>query len=259
MDNIRKIIKETIIDVITDVIVQEVIQRLKERSKKAIVIFSGGALGFSDCIDSINRLIKEDWHISVVLSKEANVVLTEETIVSLLDVDNVYVEGRDCNLYDLYQEANIVIVPILTVNSAAKVANCIRDTFLTNIISESIMMDKPVICAVNSCCPMNKERLQLNKRSIRKNYSDKMTKNLEALKNYGIALIDAKDIDKKTKKIANELFYNNRAIERIDKKIITVSDIANIQNKSKVNIAKDTIITELAKEMISKKQIEISR
>ena len=42
-------------------------------------------------------------------------------------------------------------------NSAAKIANCISDTLVTNIVSKALMSGRPVVASINGCCPDNEE------------------------------------------------------------------------------------------------------
>ncbi|MCC8178992.1 MAG: hypothetical protein LIO38_07770, partial [Cloacibacillus sp.] len=51
-----------------------------------------------------------------------------------------------------------VIVPALTVNTAAKIAACIADTPAARIISNSMMRGKNFVIARDGCCPENAER-----------------------------------------------------------------------------------------------------
>ena len=48
----------------------------------------------------------------------------------------------------IVDDSQFVIIPSLTINTAAKVANCISDNLLTNMISRAMATGKPIVAAM---------------------------------------------------------------------------------------------------------------
>ena len=53
----------------------------------------------------------------------------------------------------LVQAHDLLVVPTLTANLAAKVAHGIGDCLASNVVAEFIMSNKPVVVATNGVCP----------------------------------------------------------------------------------------------------------
>ncbi|MCO7153072.1 flavoprotein [Anaerobutyricum hallii] len=124
---------------------------------------------------------------TAVLSKAAGEVITEERIRNDIGPDAIYVEGAPVNGRQIVDDSQFVIIPSLTINTAAKVANCISDNLLTNMISRAMATGKPIVAAIDGCCPDNKVREQLGFK-VTEAYKAKMRHNLEDMLAYGITL-----------------------------------------------------------------------
>lgn len=101
-------------------------------------------MGYKDAVTSLNELKKDGWTLTAVLSKAAGEVITEERIKNDIDPDAIYVEGAPVNGRQIVDDSQFVIIPSLTINTAAKVANCISDNLLTNMISRAMATGKPI-------------------------------------------------------------------------------------------------------------------
>ena len=120
----------TIIDYISD----QVILRYMDACKKATVLFTGALIGYGDAVASLRELKEDGWQLTAVLSKAAAEVITEERIQKDICPDVIYVEGAPVDGRKIVDENALVIIPTLTINTAAKVANCIYDNLITNMI-----------------------------------------------------------------------------------------------------------------------------
>ena len=69
-------------------------------------------------------------------------------------------------------------MPALTINTAAKVANCISDNLLTNMISRAMATGKPIVAAVDGCCPDNEVRAKIGFK-VTDAYKMRMRSNLD--------------------------------------------------------------------------------
>lgn len=260
--NIRKIIEETIVDIITKEIINEVLRRLENIPKKALVIFTGGSIGFKDSMEQIKKLKEDGWKLKVLLSRSAEDVLTKELIEKMMGPKKVEIhvesDGRETGYY--YSDIDKIILPVLTMNTAAKIALGVSDTLVTNIISHCLMTSIPIVAAKNACDPLNEERISvgMGKASvayikIRENY-------LEQLKDYGIKLVSANELyDTVLEKTKGNINKKSKKEVVFEKKVLTRAGVIDAFNRNRdVVVSSKTILTEIAKETAKNLGVKIS-
>lgn len=272
----------TIVEYISD----QIVLRYMDACKKAAVLFSGALIGYADAVRSLNELKKDGWSLTVIMSKAADEVLTKERIQNDIGPDAIYVEGAPVNGRQIIDDNQFVIVPALTINTAAKVANCISDNLLTNMISRAMATGKPIVAAVDGCCPDNEVRAKLGFK-VTDAYKARMRSNLEALQSYGIHLTvdnnlfekvnkvytasfdfpapdsDEKPAQEKTKPAAGTSCGCSKPAEtasvKLDKKVIGRVDIAKNARFKTIIVGADAVVTGLAVDEAYNRGITIVR
>ena len=273
----------TIVEYISD----QIVLRYMDACKKAAVLFSGALIGYADAVRSLQELKKDGWKLTVVMSKAAGEVLTEERIKNDIGPEAIYVEGAPINGRQIIDDNQFVLVPALTINPAAKVANCISDNLLTNMISRAMATGKPVVAAVDGCCPDNAVRAKLGFK-VTDAYKARMRSNLEALQSYGIHLTvdsnlfnkvnkvytasfdfpspdsDAKPVQVKAEQAAQPSCSGSAAAEevssvKLDKKVIGRVDIARNARYKTIIVGADAVVTALASDEACNRGIAIVR
>lgn len=272
----------TIVEYISD----QIVLRYMDACKKAAVLFSGALIGYADAVRSLNELKKDGWSLTVIMSKAADEVLTKERIQNDIGPDAIYVEGAPVNGRQIIDDNQFVIVPALTINTAAKVANCISDNLLTNMISRAMATGKPIVAAVDGCCPDNEVRAKLGFK-VTDAYKARMRSNLEALQSYGIHLTvdnnlfekvnkvytasfdfpvpdsDEKPAQEKAKPVAGTSCGCSKPAEtasvKLDKKVIGRVDIAKNARFKTIIVGADAVVTGLAVDEAYNRGITIVR
>ena len=272
----------TIVEYISD----QIVLRYMDACKKAAVLFSGALIGYADAVRSLNELKKDGWSLTVIMSKAADEVLTKERIQNDIGPDAIYVEGAPVNGRQIIADNQFVIVPALTINTAAKVANCISDNLLTNMISRAMATGKPIVAAVDGCCPDNEVRAKLGFK-VTDAYKARMRSNLEALQSYGIHLTvdnnlfekvnkvytasfdfpapdsDEKPAQEKAKPAAGTSCGCSKPAEtvsvKLDKKVIGRVDIAKNARFKTIIVGADAVVTGLAVDEAYNRGITIVR
>ncbi len=261
--------EEAFISVVSDYVVQEVVKRYLERSKKALVLFSGALIGIQEAYDNLKQLKEDGWSLTVVMSASAKEIISEETIKEKIGPDAIYAEGNPVAYRKLVDECNYVIIPTLTINTTAKVANAINDNLLTNIIYRSMSVGKPIVAAIDGCCPDNEVRNKMGFK-VTAAYKAKLRSNLEALQSYGIVLTSAKNLFKKVNKVlAGSISFSNvrkpeakeeaktckvaaKPVEggavRLDKNVISRNDILLNRQYKTIIVGKRANVTALAQD-----------
>lgn len=203
-------------------------------SKKVTAVFTGGKVDFEKSFAQLINLDQKfniEWRL--IFSKSAEDVLDCEKIAEELDAD--IVESK--NLLGSVKETDLIIIPVLTMNSAAKLASHILDSYLLYYIFKSLIMGVPVIAAKNAA--------DLNGKSWRAKGLDGLSesilvdnqKHLQKLSNYGIKVVDALEIEKKAVSI-----FDNKASNSVEKTDFEGLELegnnASVQNNQ--NISKES-------------------
>ncbi|MFZ5967677.1 MAG: flavoprotein [Bacillota bacterium] len=263
--NLLKIIEETITEVMVQEIVGEVLRRIENMPKKALVIFTGGSIGFKDGIQQIIRLNQEGWQLKILLSKSAEHVLSKKLIEKMIGDKNVEIHGESNpkKVSHYYTGVDKVIIPVLTMNTAAKAAMGISDTLVTNIMSHCLMAGIPIVAARNACDPFNEERISIGMGRGNASYIHMMSNHLTALENYGIQLVEAKELYHRAVEKKNTFLSSEQAgyLEKqtlLKKKVVTRADVVEaLHRKKDIVVSSNTIITESAKDMARSRGVRI--
>ena len=264
-------------------IVNKVIEKLEQRQKTTLVLFTGASIGFRQSIESLNKLQQNGWQFKVVISKAAEEVLTEDLIKKSLNIESVIKEDDKPDIKELLDQNNLIIIPSLTINTASKIANCISDTLITNIVSKAMMSGKKIIASLNACCIENEERKSIYGDNVSLAYKNKLKNNLETIKSYEIELTTSENLFYKVEKYSkknlntNNLVINNQSKDnkktidlkqpqdknslyiKLDKKVISRADVYENRGYNYIFVDKGSLITELAKEEAKKLNLKIKQ
>ena len=264
-------------------IVNKVIEKLEQRQKTALVLFTGASIGFRQSIESLNKLQQNGWQFKVVISKAAEDILTEDLIKKSLNIESVIKEDDKPDIKELLDQNNLIIIPSLTINTASKIANCISDTLITNIVSKAMMSGKKIITSLNACCIENEERKSIYGDNVSLAYKNKLKNNLETIKSYEIELTTSENLFYKVEKYSkknlntNNLVINNQSKDnkktidlkqpqdknslyiKLDKKVISRADVYENRGYNYIFVDKGSLITDLAKEEAKKLNLKIKQ
>ncbi|QJA08804.1 hypothetical protein HF520_07525 [Romboutsia sp. CE17] len=283
-NQLESIIEESIIDYI----VEKVVEKIINRSKRGLILFTGATIGYSQSIESINKLKRDGWEFDVVMSKSAQEVITVDSVKKAIGVSNIITNENGSVIKELLQRNNVIVIPTLTINSAAKIANCISDTLVTNIVSKALMSGKPIVASINGCCPDNKERREIYGDNLSDFHKKRLSNNLEILRSYNIKLSSSeklyKNVNKillksfnlyKSNKFINEVYVSNgdkvvssnaepKTVDdissiRLNKKVLSRKDIWDNKKFSTIFIKKNTLITDLAKDEAQRLNITLTK
>ncbi len=219
-------------DLLIDQIIKEVMKKLKSQNtvsglekKRCLVIVNGGTVN----LDQVLLQLKEiscDYDLQIQFSQAGKEIVGEERF-SGYEIKELSMKESSSFL----KEIDMVLLPMLTKNTCAKVAVGIRDNTITYIISKAISSGKEIV-ALNDSCTAEEGTA----------YGDQINLNIKKLKSYGITFV-------KSTELSNYILREKkkRITSLREKKIITVKDLFSIKN-SKIVLSEDTIITALAEE-----------
>jgi|SRR5699024_5422597 len=259
--------QETLIRFLTD----KVLERLEQRKKTALVCFTGGAIGFNESLNELKKLQDNHWNFQVVLTNSAERIFTKELIKNELKMEGVYAESEIDQLRPFYDKASLLIVPTLTMNSLAKTSLGIADNLFTNLTTEFILSNRPIIAARDACQPNHPFRLNNRNGQAPKPYVSMFENYMNQVQQFGVKLVEVTEIfqtveqcqltDKNhfsssSNPLLSDIFHD--ASNKSSKKVISRTDVMEAkQNNTDLVVHANTIITPLAAEVIKDMNLKI--
>lgn len=220
------------LNLMIDYIVQEVLKKIEENEgklvekRKGLIIVNGGTANLEQILLELEKIGKV-YELEVVFSEAGREIVGEERFKNFHIKKDIGL--GECN--SLLQDKDIILLPLLTKSTCAKIAVGIRDNVPTYLISKAILAEKKIVAVYDSCRVKNDNE-----------YGKQLNFNIKKLQSYGIVFLESKELSDYV------LEGQNQEISSLkNKKIITATDIINMDNK-RVLLSKDTIITTLAKE-----------
>lgn len=227
---------------------------------KVIAVFTGGTIGLEQGIRELRCIQAGNAEITVVLSRAAEEIIgskqIQDELGSAVTIVNSYCPYPGKKL----READIVLVPVLTQNTAARLAATLSDTLPTTLIMQALMMGKPVIAAANAADPQDGWRLdKMGKTGPA--LTQALQANLRKLENFGVRLVQVQELAGTLKTIlGRETQSSPQPSDQPAKKgVLDASAIkaAASSGERKLLVAKGTIVTPLARDTAREYGIEL--
>ncbi|MDF2633759.1 MAG: flavoprotein [Pelosinus sp.] len=250
--------KEEMVQLVTKEIMRQLQQmpaathgQSSQSQQKALVIFTGGTIGFEQGLAEIKKLQDLCIGVTVVLTASAEQILGIQRITEVLGSHIHIVTAHSPYPGNILREADIVIVPVLTQNTAAKLAYTLSDTMVSTLILQGLMMGKPIVAAFNAADPMDSWRAQYKMGEAAPGLVQALQGNLKKLKGYGIQLIPVHTIagvSQQLLKPKEQVAVNIPANKKMVLDATAIQTAAQNGSKS-ITVPKGTIITPLAKDI----------
>lgn len=186
--------------IVAQVLAERVVQKLLDRQKQALVVYTGSNMGIEPglkCLQTLRR--QEGFTYRVLLTRSAAGILDTSAIRSALEPEEFWIEKPGDSPEALTARYDTILVPTMTVNTAAHVAACMADTPASAIILDGLMRGKNVVVAVDGCCPDNPERIRRGFR-MAEALKGKLRENKDALKSFGALLTTSDKLDEAARK-----------------------------------------------------------
>ena len=229
------------LDKIIEYIVQEVVKKINSQNifeefspkEKILVAITGSTNNLEQIVLEL-RKISKNYDLSLVFSEAASNIINENVFSEFHIIKDFSIKNYD----EILSKNDIILLPLLTKNTVAKLVVGIRDNAVTNLVSKALLLEKRVIAAYDSCIVNNEVP-----------YAKLINSNVEKLKDYGLIFVQAKELaDYMLKK--KDLEINSLR----DKNVITANNLKDLYDK-KIIISKNTVVTTLAKERAKENQI----
>ncbi|GAB6179572.1 hypothetical protein JCM14036_08910 [Desulfotomaculum defluvii] len=256
------------LDKLVEIITTEVLRRLKQQADtkqtlpagprfKAMAIFTGGTIGLSTGLEQLRDIKELGTALTVVLSEAAEKIVGIKRIQEELGCDINLVTAQSPYPKDLLHQADIVIVPVLTQNTAAKIAYTIADTMASYLILSALMQNKPIIAAIDAADPDNRPQVAMAK--VNPAFREALQTNLIKLGTYGIQLSKVENLAAETKNILTKAMNMVIPTRPSIKQILDAETIRNLvlNGDNIITVPKGTIVTPLARDLARELHTEI--
>lgn len=229
------------LDKIIEYIVQEVVKKINSQNiteefspkEKILVAITGSTNNLEQIVLEL-RKISKNYDLSLVFSEAASNIIDENMFSEFHIIKDFSIKNYD----EILSKNDIILLPLLTKNTVAKLVVGIRDNAVTNLISKALLLEKRVIAAYDSCIVNNEVP-----------YAKLINSNVEKLKDYGLIFVQAKELA--------DYMLNKKDLEinsLREKNVITAKDLKDLYDK-KIIISKNTVVTTLAKERAKENKI----
>lgn len=229
------------LDKIIEYIVQEVVKKINSQNiieefspkEKILVVITGSTNNLEQIVLEL-RKISKNYDLSLVFSEAAKNIIDENVFSEFHIIKDFSIKNYD----EILSKNDIILLPLLTKNTVAKLVVGIRDNAVTNLVSKALLLEKRVIAAYDSCIVNNEVP-----------YAKLINSNVEKLKDYGLIFVQAKELA--------DYMLNKKDLEinsLREKNVITAKDLKDLYDK-KIIISKNTVVTTLAKERAKENNI----
>ena len=267
-------LRKAIVEAIGEEVARRVSAKLIALQNKALVVCTASTMGFSQWIVGLQQLEQEGFTFDLYLSENAAKILQVSAIRSAVSFGKVWLGETELPPEAIAAPYYTILVPAMTVNTAAKVANSFCDNPASRLILNSMMKGKNVIIAVDGCCPDNEERAAKGYR-MTEPLKVQLRQNLVRLQEFGAVLTTASKIANKTLRVIGASAANvptatcgcadlkktkaAPAAAKVTRKVVGRQDVVNLPAGSVLKIPAGSQVTQLAMDIIRVNRIQLVR
>ena len=229
---------------------------------KALVIFTGGTLGLDASLEQLKNIQADHVRLRpVVLSEAAERIIGVTRVKESLGADVLITTSRSDYPGKELREADIVLMPVLTQNTAAKLAYTLADSLVPTLVLQALMLGKPVVAAANAADPYDRERRQKGMCNQQPALLAKLAENLKTIQNYGIELVSAEKLNAAVQQILFRQQQPAGLQKTLQKKVLDAEAVrtAVLAGQKIIVVDEHTILTPLALDVVRELQAEIVR
>lgn len=185
------------IQAFAQVVAERVAEKIIQSQKEAVVIFTASDIDIAQSLEALRVLREEGFSYHVLLTYSAEAILDRQAIQSALQPKNLWIDkpGQERLAYSY----DTIIVPTLTVNTLAHLANCLTPSPAMATILSGVMRGKNVIATINGCCPDNETRANRGY-ILPEPLKEKLRTDMKTLASFGVKLCTADRLAERTRK-----------------------------------------------------------
>lgn len=155
-----------------------------DRTQNGLVLFTGAMIGFEPALEALARL-NGKLNLDYIQTPSAQRLLDQNKIAAL---------GMTPGTRSFVASHDLLIVPTLTANLAAKVARGIGDDLASNVTAEFVMTGRKVVFATDAANPDAAAKRAWFP-NMPAGYAAMLRSNLATLQSFGVQLTAAEQLD----------------------------------------------------------------
>ncbi len=161
--------------------------------RNVLMLFSGASTGYVVGMEAIRRLTGAGHNLTVVLTPAAYHIITPEQ-VHRAGATRLIVPGEWADAPGLVRQADLVLIPTLSMNLAARLALGLMDSLITTLALGSLLAGKSVVTVQDGADPNGNAGLVFNAVSgAAPLLRNTLAGHLETLRAYGMELVAEAD------------------------------------------------------------------
>ncbi|MBM9615115.1 hypothetical protein JWJ90_12585 [Desulfobulbus rhabdoformis] len=155
-----------------------------------LTLFSGATVGLPQAIEQLRWCSLQGFCQQLCFSAAAEAIYGKKVREQLQGFPNIS-ELDEANWLGALTEAKAVLVPMLSLNTASKVALLVADSMPSNLILHGISLGKPVVAASNGADPSGFHwARRAEKLPVAPAFTQAIQERLQTLHDYGCLLTD---------------------------------------------------------------------
>ena len=243
-----------------EILAQRVVEKLLARQKQALVVYTGSNIGEAAALEAMGRLRGEGFTFRVLLSRGASGLLDVERLRSVLEPEKLWVETPEETPEALTARYDTILVPAMTVHTAAHVAACMADTPASAVILDGLMRGKNVVVNIDGCCPDHAERLKRGFH-MAEPLKQALRNNLETLRSFGARLTTSGGLyaAPAARPEAAPRKQEGAARIRLEGRVLSGRHVQGCPPHSTLWVPRETLITQLAADEARRRDICIRK
>lgn len=274
---------QLVAETLARMLAERVMEKLVARQKRALVVYTGSNIGVAPALESMRRLKAEGFTFRVLMSRSAARILDTDAIRAALEPEEFWVDQPGDTPEALTARYDTIVVPALTVHTAAHVASCMADTPAAAVILDGLMRGKNVIAAVDGCCPDNSERAARGFH-MAPPLKQRLRDNIETLRSYGAHVTTADQLWEKTMRAVQPSWSSGTPAQQpgldsapqqsaprpeparsfghevcFEGKLLSVRNLIHYPSHTVLRVPRDTMVTQFAIDEARRRGIQIHK
>jgi hypothetical protein len=239
--------------------------------KRILVLFGGASAGWQAGLDAIAMLAHDGNQVTAVLTSSAASILGEGKIREA-GASQVILPGVFADAPALVKEHDLLLIPTLSMNLAAKLALGLFDSLLTTLVLGALLAGKPVLAVRDGADPDGCGGRVWGATGAAATLRARLSANLKTLESFGIRLVA---VDEFVPAVRQQLSTgytppaqastpagsraSGGAVPVVAAAVITQADIAHLQEGGLLRIPNGSRLTPLAQETADRLRLEVAR
>jgi len=192
-DTEREIIKQMILEILQNMDLSNLINTPEpepepEKKGRILALFTAGILGAKESCDALKELEGSGWTVDSVCTPNAQKLFYPYE-PSLPEIPGQPLDWENASPIKVMDQTDVIVLGVLTTNTAAKIATGLSDNAVTEIIRMGLLQGKRIV-AVYDACDMSHPYYK----NASPGYAKLVERNVNALRDFGIELVHASEL-----------------------------------------------------------------